>query len=291
MCAIAEIILTRYVTTARVQQLQAEPKSLHTKGKNSLKAMPLKDSFDEPKGLVVTPAIEDEQDAALISKHKLVKDLEDHVRERFLQIGDYEGRIVGDPNLLFGLAVALDGDTAAVGAPRFYIPSVGSMLGRVYMFVHNGTAWEQTQEISPTVQAAGDQFGISVALDNGRLVVGAIQFATFIAQGNGYACTFIKNADGVWEEEDRLTASGGGASNDYFGFSVAIQGDVILVGTPGDNDNGNNSGAAYYFSRAGSNSSWTFRQKVSLLPLCLHQRGTYTNPSGPSIRLQRLSQM
>ena len=41
----------------------------------------------------------------------------------------------------------------------------------------------------------------------------------------------------TWTEQAKLTASDG-AANDYFGNSVAIAGDTIVVGASGDDDNG-----------------------------------------------------
>jgi len=60
--------------------------------------------------------------------------------------------------------------------------------------------------------------------------------------------------------ELKLTASDGEAY-DWFGGSVSISGDYAIVGVPGDDDNGNDSGSAYIFKR--SSNSWTQIAKLT----------------------------
>ncbi len=55
----------------------------------------------------------------------------------------------------------------------------------------------------------------------------------------------------LWVERDNWLASDG-AAGDYFGASVAIDGNFAVVGAWGDDDNGSNSGAAYVFERNGN---------------------------------------
>ncbi|MCP4713285.1 MAG: hypothetical protein GY869_32040, partial [Planctomycetes bacterium] len=56
----------------------------------------------------------------------------------------------------------------------------------------------------------------------------------------------------TWSELDKLLA-GDGAAYDYFGYSVAVSGDKVVVGAYNDDDNGSNSGSAYIYEGA----SWT----------------------------------
>ena len=60
--------------------------------------------------------------------------------------------------------------------------------------------------------------------------------------------------------ENKLTASDGN-QNDYFGMSVSIDGDTVLIGADGDDDNGNKSGSAYVYPL--SNGVWTQQQKLT----------------------------
>ena len=53
--------------------------------------------------------------------------------------------------------------------------------------------------------------------------------------------------------------AGDGAPNDYFGQSVAVDGDTAVIGVQQDDDNGSTSGSAYVFTRSGA--KWTRQGK------------------------------
>ena len=72
----------------------------------------------------------------------------------------------------FGKAVALDGNTALIGADTKTV-NANSQQGVAYVFVRNGTTWSQQQELTASDGAAGDQFGFAVALDVNTALIGA----------------------------------------------------------------------------------------------------------------------
>lgn len=89
-----------------------------------------------------------------------------------------------------------------------------------------------------------DRFGFAVALWVDTAVIGAYQED---AQGARSGAAYVFRHDGRgWVQQARLVPSDGAAA-DYFGHSVAIQGDTIVVGAYGDDDNGPVSGSAYVF--------------------------------------------
>jgi hypothetical protein len=93
--------------------------------------------------------------------------------------------------------------------------------------------------------ASYDWFGNSVAIDGNLALVGAPG-----DDDNGWdsGSAYIYRFDGSsWQEEAKLLASDG-ASYDWFGNSVAIDGNLALVGAYGDDDNGSNSGSEYIYS-------------------------------------------
>ena len=51
------------------------------------------------------------------------------------------------------------------------------------------------------------------------------------------------------------------SGGDIFGRSVSISGNYAIVGSPQDNDNGNNSGVAYIFERDASG-NWNQNSKI-----------------------------
>jgi len=186
----------------------------------------------------------------------------------------------------FGYALAVSGDTVVVGAPLEDSQATGMNgdltdnsapnSGAVYVFVRNGTDWTQQAYLKASNTGASDYFGASVALSNDTLVVAAHQEdsgATGVngnqsndtAADSGAAYVFVRNGTN-WSQQAYLKASNTGA-NDYFGISVALWGETLLVGAhleasnaTGVNGNqtsnsASESGAAYLFVRNGTN--WT----------------------------------
>jgi hypothetical protein len=125
---------------------------------------------------------------------------------------------------------------------------------------------------------ADDGFGWSMALYGDTLAAGAPHedsSATGVngnqnnngAPGSGAVYVFVRNG-GIWSQQAYLKASNtdstSGFSADGFGYSVAIHGDTIVAGAPGEcssatgvngdqnNNNAPSAGAAYVFVRMGS---------------------------------------
>jgi hypothetical protein len=97
-----------------------------------------------------------------------------------------------------------------------------------------------------------------VAISGDVAVIGAKGDAD---EGGSTGSAYVFRYNGsVWEEEYKLLASDG-ASGDEFGYSVAIDGDVAVIGTPFDDDNGSSSGSAYVFRFQGS--SWSQEPKLT----------------------------
>ena len=72
----------------------------------------------------------------------------------------------------FGTYVAIDGDTAIIGAPRD--DNTGAESGAAYIFVRDGGGnWTPQQKITPTDPGATDNFGLSVAISGDTVIVGA----------------------------------------------------------------------------------------------------------------------
>ena len=113
-------------------------------------------------------------------------------------------------------------------------------------------AWALTQTEAQKIVAddgaAVDEFGVSVAVSGDTAVIGAY-WDDDPRGDSGSAHVFTRN-DGVWSEQGKLTASDG-APNDWFGWSVAVSGDTVVIGAYKDDDNGTDSGSAYVFTRYG----------------------------------------
>ncbi|MDQ3623881.1 MAG: FG-GAP repeat protein [Verrucomicrobiota bacterium] len=103
--------------------------------------------------------------------------------------------------------------------------------------------------------AANDTFGRSVAISGDTVVIGA-DLDDDGATDSGSAYVFVRTGD-TWTQEQKLTASDAGIA-DRLGQSVAISGDMIVVGAYLDNDGGTDSGSAYVFVRSGN--TWSQEQ-------------------------------
>lgn len=148
----------------------------------------------------------------------------------------------------FGYSVAISGDTAIVGA--ILDDDKGFNSGSAYIFARqSGSTWAQEAKLSPSDGATYDQFGVSVAISGDTAVVGAYA-ADAPLFDSGAAYVYERS---TWSSnyKQKLTASDG-AANDYFGFSVAIAGNKILVGASGDDNPTFDSGSAYLFVHNGT---------------------------------------
>ena len=149
----------------------------------------------------------------------------------------------------FGSSVALDGDIAIVGAP--WDDDNGFKSGSVYIFEHDAIGnWVETAKLIPQDGPFGDEFGVSVSLDKGTVLIGAFRDDDNGLE-SGSAYVFERNGSGTWTETAKLLASDGQAGN-LFGNSVALDGDTALIGAHEDFDKGISSGSAYIFERDGS---------------------------------------
>ena len=112
-----------------------------------------------------------------------------------------------------GQSVAISGDTAIVGAP-----TNNGNQGRAFVYLRTGPVWVQQAELSASNGAAGDRFGLSVAIDGNIAIIGAPATAT----RPGSAYIFVRSGAN-WALQTRVTASDASA-NDQFGISVAVNG-------------------------------------------------------------------
>lgn len=156
----------------------------------------------------------------------------------------------------FGHALSMDGDTALVGAPD--ARQAGSPRGAAYIFELVAGSWVAGPRLSASQSNIGDRFGWSVSLDGEWAAVGA--YGDDVSGFNaGSVSIFRRDSDGGWLNHSTLRAQDG-EGNDFFGRAVAIEGDRMLVGAPGDDDRAQNAGAVYVFEWNGV--SWDEADKV-----------------------------
>jgi len=163
---------------------------------------------------------------------------------------------------VFGYSVSVSGDTLVVGA-HYEDGGAGDLIrsaGAAYVFTRSGTTWSQQQILHASDKQADDYFGISVSVSGDTLVVGAAYEdggAGDPVRNAGAAYVFTRSGT-TWSEQQKLLASDKQA-DDFFGYSVSVSGDTLVVGAYFENGGGAiDTGAAYVFTRSGT--TWSEQQ-------------------------------
>jgi len=155
----------------------------------------------------------------------------------------------------FGWAVSLDGDYALVGASGD--DDGAGQSGSAYVFVRSGTTWTQQAKLTASDAALNDELGITASLSGDTAVVGAWADDDD-GFNSGSAYVFLRSGT-TWSQQAKLTSSDA-AREDWFGFTVDVDADTIIVGAPGNDDAGSSSGSAYIFVRGGT--TWSQQAKL-----------------------------
>ena len=161
----------------------------------------------------------------------------------------------GFANDFFGCSVSISGDYVIVGARADDHTTINE--GSAYIFKRNGTSWAQQAKLIASDADQEDYFGAAVSISGEYAVVGAVGDGE-----NGFnsgAAYIFKRNNTSWAQQAKVSASDG-ESNDLFGHGVGISGSYVIVGSPGDDDNGAEAGAAYIFVR--NNTTWTQQAKA-----------------------------
>jgi hypothetical protein len=226
----------------------------------------------------------------------------------------------GNPSgVLLGTSVAVSGNTIVAGSP-FSTVGGNSAQGAAYVFTRSGTTWTQAQVLTAGDGAQVDDFGTSVAIDGGTIVVGADQHKVGSNTRQGAAYVFTGNGS-TWSQQQELTRTGGIAVDD-FGYFVAVRGGTIAAssvsGTVVFANNGggwaqqqllapvgplaidgttlvigasaqaattsqDQAGAAYIYTLTGT--TWTQQQELTALEDSLSESGTGGNHFGAHVAL------
>lgn len=153
----------------------------------------------------------------------------------------------GQSATYFGSSVSISGNTIVVGADEANVNG-NPAQGAAYVFVEPSSGWTNMTETAKLTASDGvtySGFGSAVGINGNTVVVGA-EFGVNGNVGPGTAYVFVMPSSG-WTDMTQtaeLTASDG-SNEDYFGTSVSIDGNVVVVGSGLGGSKG--SGAAYVF--------------------------------------------
>ena len=199
-----------------------------------------------------------------------------------------------DTNDNFGYSINIATDTLVVGAPRessnqtsitngttSSANNSNSDSGAIYVYTRSGTTWTQEAYIKASNSEEADQFGYNVSISADTIAVGvyledsdqttitnsSITAASSDNSNSSSGAVYIYKRTGTtWAQEAYIKSFNNDAS-DFFGQSVSISGDTIVVGAPGESGSGttitnstslvttnNNpsSGAVYVYKRTGT---------------------------------------
>jgi len=149
----------------------------------------------------------------------------------------------------------------------------GDNSGSAYVFTRDtagdlASGWTQVAKLTAGDGAVRDVFGYSVSIDGDTVVIGA-HYDDDKGLNSGSAYVYTRDTAGDlasnWTQVAKLTADDG-AAGDYFGSSVSIDGDTVVIGAHYDDDKGSNSGSAYVFTRDTAGdlaSNWTQIAKLT----------------------------
>ncbi len=184
-------------------------------------------------------------------------------------------------NVEFGRAVSISNNYAVVGTQLEDKDAEGKNpkpdAGAAYIYERGSdNKWKQVQKIVAADRAPGANFGWSVGISGNTIVVGAI-YERFDASGRnessseGAAYVFERGADGVWKQTQKLLSSDRATGYNYFGTSVGVDGNTIVVGAPGhcrdstERQEGyvGDAGAVFVFEKRGNNWRRTYKLLAS----------------------------
>jgi hypothetical protein len=154
-------------------------------------------------------------------------------------------------------AIALFTASTLVAASALVIPATGA----------SGSIHKVYDQLTPGDGSAGDEYGAAVAISGSTAVVGSWKHDSTA----GTVYIYVKSA-GVWSQQAELTEPGGETAGDYFGDSVAIDKNIVVVGAFGRNSG---LGEAYVYVRTGS----TWAEGAALTP----SNGTASDGFGVSV--------
>ncbi len=152
-------------------------------------------------------------------------------------------------------SIGLQVDTLALG--KLSDSTVSQFAGGCYVYSRTAGSWGLQAALYAADASPSDYFGRSLCLDGDTLLVGASADDDMgLDSGSAYVFT---RAGGIWTQQAKLLANDGQAG-DGFGIAVALEGDLAIVTSLLDDDQGTDSGSAYVFRRTGQ--IWTQQAKL-----------------------------
>lgn len=161
--------------------------------------------------------------------------------------------VAGD---LFGISVAIDGNTILVGADLH--DEKAENAGAVYVYTLKENKWKQEAKLMASDGGKTDIFGVRVALSKNTALISARRDDTEeLGIDAGSAYIFVRDGKN-WTQQVKLTSPDGQA-DDRFGRGVSLSDDTAIISAMNHDANGSNSGALYVYKKGSE--SWHYTSK------------------------------
>nr|WP_261344741.1 Calx-beta domain-containing protein [Gimesia chilikensis] len=161
----------------------------------------------------------------------------------------------------FGTSIAIDGDTIVIGS--LLDDDQGDDSGSAYVYRLVDNVWSLEEKLTATDGREGDQFGISVSIEDSTIVVGARYHNYFISAFDDHTgAAYVFDRSGTdWTQTQKLTASNH-SDQDAFGHDVLIKNDAIYITglRAAVDDSPSGTGAIYIFHN--QDGAWTEQQII-----------------------------
>lgn len=175
------------------------------------------------------------------------------------------GAAQGVTNSDYGYAVDISGDYAIVSAPgESHIPTESTNAGSATIYKRNATSgeWEVQAKFFDKSPSSSETWGYSVGISGNYAVVSTINEDTLGFTKAGSVSIFKRNTStGQWAFHSKLINNN---NKDFlhFGWSVAIDGDYLIVGIINEVINGVTAGSANIYKRNTTTDVWELQQKI-----------------------------
>jgi hypothetical protein len=144
-----------------------------------------------------------------------------------LRTSIYGTQLDGALGRRFGHAVAVSGNTLAIGAPKEN-EGAFTTAGAVYVYTGAGASWTQQARLVAGDLGSDDELGAAVDIDGDILIAGGSRDDKVVGNDAGSAYIFTRNGT-AWSQSAKLLSSGATTGN-LFGTAVSISGTEALVG-------------------------------------------------------------
>lgn len=179
---------------------------------------------------------------------------------RFRRVGsgwEQTGTMMAPPHEggdYFGRFIAVDSQSMIIGSTLYE-----NSTGAVWLYRRAGDAWQLNRMLRPEDVSTGDSFGRFGLLRGNLLFVSALGHN----ESRGAVWVFHRDASGAWNRETKLTPGDSASPQEFFGWSLAFDGERLVTGALQASQALQQRGAAYVFRRNGPG-DWVQEARLAL---------------------------